>query len=131
MAVINSNRFNFAETVQAYMQHYSAAATDVLEESIKEVGKEAVSKLKDTSPRRTGAYAKNWKFKTEVGRLKVGGIVYGGKPTYRIAHLLEYGHAKRGGGREVAGIEHIRPVEQWAVDEAVDRFIQKMEKLTI
>lgn len=129
MAVISSNKFDFAETVSAYLAKYSAGATEVLEEAIKEVSKESVKKLKGTSPRRTGDYKKSWAYKADTGRLKVGAVVYAKKPEYRLTHLLEKGHAKRGGGRVDSRV-HIEPVNDWAQEEAIDRFIQKMENWT-
>ena len=96
---------------------------------IPKVAREAAKKLRQTSPKgATGEYAKHWTVKVETGRMMVGATVYGDSPTYRIAHLLEHGHAKRGGGR-TSPIVHIKPVEEWAIDEAVNRFIDYMEKI--
>ena len=131
MAIVNSNKFNFADVIQDYLRVYDGAAVEVLTETITEVARESVKKLKAESPKgATGDYAKNWRYQVERGRLRVGATVYGDKPTYSLAHLLEYGHAKRGGGR-VAPIVHIAPVEEWAVDEVVDRYVTKMEGLVI
>ena len=117
-----SNSLNFEQTVKFMLQNYSAAAA--------EVAKEAAQKLKQTSPKRQGKYARSWKVKQEKGRLKVMVTVFSDKPEYRLTHLLEYGHAKRGGGR-VQGIEHIAPVEEWANNEAVDRIIEEIRRMTI
>lgn len=129
--MVKANSFNFAEIVDKYMKLEYKQSWEAILEATDEVAKESVKKLKQTSPiGKSGDYAKNWKKKNEKGRMKVICTVYGADPTYRLAHLLEKGHAKRGGGR-TDGIEHIAPVEAWAMDEVVDRFISKMEKSTI
>lgn len=139
MAVVSSNKFNFAEAVSEYLSKYSAGVTDLLEESIKEVSKESVKKLKNQpTPKRTGKYAKSWTYKPETGRLKVGAVVYSKAPEYRLTHLLEKSHAIRGGGRAISGYTdpehgkggrvHIAPVNDWAQEEAIQRFIPKVER---
>lgn len=125
--VINSNRFDFSEVIGKYLKGYEAEAVEKLTETITEVTKESVKKLKATSPKHTGEYAKHWTYTIEKSRLKVGAVVFGDKPTYRLAHLLEKGYAKRGGGF-VPGRPHIAPVEEWASDEVINRFIEKMER---
>jgi len=125
-----SNSFNFENTVKWMLENYSAAAAKATFKVVPQVAKEAAQKLKQSSPKRQGKYAKSWKVKQEKGRLKVMATVYAGKPEYRLTHLLEYGHAKRGGGR-VQGIEHIAPVEEWANNEAVDRIIEEIRRMTI
>lgn len=136
MAVVSSNKFNFAETVEFYLNKYSAGVTDLLEESIKEVSKESVKKLKQTSPKRTGEYSKSWAYKQEIGRLKVGAVVYAKAPKYRLTHLLEKSHLLRNGKRtnpekKKGGKVHISPVNDWAQEEAIDRFISKVERYTV
>lgn len=128
MAVVNSNRMNFKEVVDKYLKVYVGETCDGLSVVIPKVAKQAAKKLRQESPKgATGEYAKNWKVKTETHRMLVGATIYGDSPTYRLAHLLEHGHAKRGGGRTSA-IIHIKPVEEWAIDEAVNQFIDYMEK---
>lgn len=86
-----------------------------LEQAADEVTSESIETLKKTSPKRKNRYAKSWvKKKTPQGY-----IIHNKR--YYLTHLLENGHAKRGGGR-VAGIKHIEPVEQ----QAVETFEQKV-----
>ena len=128
--VINSSKFDFREVVQKYLEEQRWEVIEAMSEAIDEVAKEAVKKLKAASPRgKTQKYYKGWTYKIEKGRLSHGSIVYGKTGTYQLAHLLEYGHAKKGGGR-TNEYEHIKPVEEWAIDEVVDRTITKVERLT-
>lgn len=130
MAVINSNRMNFEEVVNGYLKQYVGETAEGLTYVIPKVARQAAKKLRKESPKgATGDYARNWKVKVETGRIRVGATVYGDSPTYRLAHLLEHGHAKRGGGRTSA-IIHIKPVEEWAIDESINQFIDYMERRT-
>lgn len=128
MAVINSSKFNFSENIKQMLDHYLIDdVVPAMYEAIDEVSKEAVRKLKAESPRgATGKYAKGWTRKMDGQRIGVGATVYGKSGTYQLAHLLEHGHAKRGGGR-VKSLVHIAPVEDWAVKEAFDRMVDKLE----
>lgn len=57
----------------------------------------------------SGAYAQGWTTRMETGRTSTQGIIYNAaKPG--LPHLLENGHANRGGGR-TPGRAHIAPVE--------------------
>ena len=128
--VINSSKMDFREVVQQYLEEQRYEVIEAMSESIDEVAKESVKKLKAASPRgKTQKYYKGWTYKIEKGRLSHGSVVYGKTGTYQLAHLLEYGHAKKGGGR-TNEYEHIKPVEEWAIDEVIDRTITKVERLT-
>ncbi len=128
MAVVSSSKMNFAEVVQDMLQkQYYPQVVEVTTQVIDEVSKEAVKKLRQESPKGSkGKYARGWTRKVETGRMTVGATVYGKTGTYQLAHLLEHGHAKRGGGR-TAAIVHIKPVEEWAVDEAYSRIMHRLE----
>lgn len=128
MAVVNSSRMNFKEVVEDYLYSYNTDVYEALYESIDEVSKEAVKKLKAESPKgATGDYAKGWTRQLDKGRLTVGATVYGKSGTYQLAHLLEHGHATRKGGR-TKEIVHIKPVEEWAVNECESRMLDKLVK---
>ena len=99
------------------LAEYSQDVVEKVNVSSEKVGKAAVKRLKQTSPKRYGNYAKSWTMKTEpeVGQPHKR-IVHVKAPHYRLTHLLEYGHAKVGGGR-VEGKPHIRPAEEMVIQE--------------
>lgn len=91
--------------------------------NIDSVSKESVQKLKNTSPRKSGSYAKGWGVKRQ-GEMDV---VVHNRTDYQLTHLLENGHVirnKKGTYGRTHGIKHIAPVEEWAVDELPRRIME-------
>ncbi len=123
MASINIDQL--AVEIAKGLAEYSQDVVRGVDKSSERVGKETVKKLNLLSPRKYGKYAKSWKVNTEGehGQPK-NRVVYVKAPHYRLTHLLEHGHAKRGGGR-VQGIPHIRIAEQ----EAINEFVGEVELL--
>ncbi len=125
------SKIDIEQDLRKLLEGYSAEVSKAAGEAIKEVADESVKRLKKTSPRRPGGgqYAAGWKKTIESGGLIVEATVHGGPKTYPLAHLLENGHAKRGGGR-TNPIVHIKPVEDWAVEEVQKRIREKVEGLS-
>ena len=122
------SKIDIEQDLREILDEFSVEVSKAAGEAIKEVAAESVKKLKASSPNRTGSYASGWKKTVESGGLVVEAVVHGGPKTYPLAHLLENGHAKRGGGR-TAPIVHIKPVEEWAIEEVQNRIQEKVESL--
>lgn len=103
---------NVSQLARAFAKEltlYEQAVSKGMEKARDKVARESVKELKATSPKRYGGYASSW------GSTKQGTArVVRNKKHYQLTHLLENGHAKRGGGRVGARV-HIRPVEQNAI----------------
>ena len=104
-----------AEIVAA-LEEYTDEIAIKVDELVLKTGKELKSNIIADSPHETGGYKKSWRMKViseERGNKKI--VVYNSKKA-NLTHLLEYGHAKKGGGR-VNGIPHIKKNEQKYVNE--------------
>ena len=99
-----------AETIMSGLTEYADASTDLVKKSVQEVSKEIKKEIAANAPKRTGAYKKSWAAKKTKETSNSLVMTVHSKNRYQIAHLLEHGHAKRGGGR-VAAIPHIEPAE--------------------
>lgn len=114
------------KAIQEIIEEYSEEANKVVEETLPKVGKNAAKELKQRSPKKTGRYAKGWTSKVEKDRLGSKVTIYN-KDRYQLTHLLEKGHANRGGGRTRA-YPHIKPTEDIAVKEAIDMIEEGLKR---
>lgn len=106
-----TNISDLANEIARQVELYTRDVAEKVDDIQVEVAKNAVSELKSKSPKLSGKYSKGWRVK------KVGNnVVVHNTTNYQLTHLLEFGHAKKNGGR-VPGKPHIRPVEQTAIQE--------------
>ena len=107
-----------AQAIEEELLKYNGLAADEVKKAVKKAGKTTKEDINGSAPVRTGKYAKSWRSKvTSEDSQSISVTVY--SPTrYMLAHLLEHGHAKRGGGR-VRAIPHIAPAEEHATTELV------------
>lgn len=113
-----------AETLGAEIKKILAEYGDNINKDMHEVTKNVAQKgvtalrneSKATFKTKHGyKYAKGWRSDIEEQRLAVHATIYNGA-TPGLPHLLENGHANRGGGR-TPGRTHIAPVEEQLIQE--------------
>lgn len=105
---------NLSNRIIKELKTYAKVTTGKVKEAVKNVSKTVKEDIENTAPKHTGKYAKSWAVKTlnETGSRLV--LVVHSRNKYQLTHLLEYGHAKRGGGR-VEARAHIAEAESKAV----------------
>lgn len=105
-----------ADAINQEMEKYSKLATDGMKKAVKKSANTVKKEISANAPKRTGAYAKSWTATKTAEDSQSLSMTVHSKNRYQIAHLLEHGHAKRGGGR-VAAIPHIAPAEEKGVKQ--------------
>lgn len=118
MAGTRVNLGDLGNAVSSILEQYVDSVDEVVKDAVDKTAQETVNELKQTSPKKTGAYAKGWKKKTEQKRTGTGSTVYNTNPG--LPHLLEKGHANRNGGRTL-GHPHIAPAEEHAIQRLEER----------
>lgn len=112
---------NLEDQIFKYLNEFTENTEEGLKKDIKDVVNEGIKKLQQKSRKKTGKYAKGWDEKT----INDTDIVIYNKKKPGLTHLLEKGHAKRGGGR-VSEFTHIAPIEEWIIDELEKRTIKRL-----
>ena len=105
------------------LKEYADLASDDVKKAVRKAGNTVRKEISENAPKDTGAYAKSWSVKKTKETSNSLEVTVYSKNRYQLAHLLEHGHAKRGGGR-VAARPHIAQAEQSAV-ETLDSEIAK------
>ena len=95
-----------ASTIVKGMTAYSELATEEVKKAVKKAGTSVKKDISANAPKNTGAYSKSWAVKnTKETPTSLELTVYS-KNRYQLAHLLEKGHAKRGGGKRTRKTSH-------------------------
>ena len=108
------------------LEKYADLAADELKAAVKETAASVRKDIQAGAPVDTGKYKKSWSVKNVREDSESIELVVHSRNRYQIAHLLEHGHAKRGGGR-VAAKPHIASAEQRGNEKLVQTIEQKLK----
>lgn len=109
-----------SEEIMKGLEEYADLSAETVKDAVTKSANLVKKEIKTGAPKRTGRYQKSWTTKKTKESANTLEITVYSKDRYQIAHLLEHGHAKRGGGR-VAGKAHIAPAEALGREELVKR----------
>lgn len=106
---------NLASEIMKGLTEYKDLATADMKTAVRKAGRTAKQDIQANAPKKTGAYSKSWTVKTTKETSESLELTVCSPKKYQLAHLLEHGHAKRGGGR-VAARPHIAQAEGNAIE---------------
>ena len=99
-----------AGEVSEILTEYADTTAEGVKKAVRKTSKAVKEEIKAGAPVKTGDYQKSWAVKKIKENSNSLVVTVHSKNRYQLAHLLEHGHAKRGGGRTRA-ISHIAPAE--------------------
>ena len=105
-----------ASAINEGLQEYATLAAAGVKSAVRKSAKTVKEQIEAGAPTRTGHYKSSWVATKQEESSQSLQMVVHSKDRYQLAHLLEHGHAKRGGGR-VAGRPHIAPAEQAGIEQ--------------
>lgn len=115
MANVSTNEL--AAAITNAVREYTEAVEEGIGREVETTAGKVLAEVKQTAPKQTGQYAKGFKVtnKSLPGNRR---YVVWNRKDYRRVHLLEFGHAKVGGGR-VRAYPHLRPAHDKYAGEMV------------
>lgn len=113
-----------SDAIMDELEKYKDLAADELKDAVKETAKTVRKDIQANAPVDTGKYKKSWSVKNMHEDAESIDLVIHSRNRYQIAHLLEHGHAKRGG--RVAARPHIAAAEEKGEEQLVETIKQKL-----
>lgn len=107
---------DLATEIMDGLMKYKDLATEDMKKAVRKAGTQVKKDIQANAPKKTGAYSKSWTVKTTKETTESLELTVCSPRKYQMAHLLEKGHAKRGGGRTKAQ-PHIAPAEEAAIKQ--------------
>ncbi len=116
-----------SETIMEGLVEYKDVINEDMKKAVKKSARKVKSEIKKNAPvGATGRYKKSWSIKKIKESSNALSVSVHSKDRYSLAHLLEYGHAKRGGGRTRAKA-HIKPAEDMGVKMLEEQIIRSIK----
>lgn len=115
-----------SDGIMKELEKYADLAADELKDAVRETAKSVRKDIQSNAPSGTGKYKKSWSVKNMREDSQSIELVVHSRNRYQIAHLLEHGHAKRGGGR-VSARPHIAPAETKGAESLVKTIESKLK----
>jgi len=118
---------DLSTAVKRELEEYGDFTAEEVKKIVEEVGESVKQEIQANAPVDTGAYRKSWKVTKQKETATSKTVVVHSKNRYRLTHLLEKGHAKRGGGRVAAKV-HIAPAEANAEKQLMERVERSLKQ---
>lgn len=126
---------DLAKEIVQTLKEFQGVTEQACQDGVMDTAKEAVKELHMAQPGDTpryqswAEYNKGWTISLKKKKASVMSIIHN-KTKYRLAHLLEKGHAMKYGGRKVGEADpfpHIAPIAEKAEAELVENIKKRIE----
>lgn len=115
-----------SDAIMEELEKYAHLAADELKAAVKDTAASVRKDIQAGAPVDTGKYKKSWSVKNVHESAESIDLVVHSRNRYQLAHLLEHGHVKRGGGR-VPAQPHIAAAEERGNEKLVKTIEQKLK----
>lgn len=117
---------DMTDVIVQELSQYTSEICEGIKQDAQDVAKTLAANIKADSPKDTKKYSAGWKVTVaQESATSISAVVHNAKKP-GLTHLLENGHAMRGGGRSPA-FPHIKKNEEKALEEFPERAEERIQ----